>query len=101
MPKSDVTEFIKEACERFKESYDAESGNRELGKRDSLYENGEQWEQKERAERANRPCVTVNKLAGTIKQITGDVRQNRPRIKVRPADSVSDPMIAEIMTGLE
>ena len=94
------SEFIQNALDQFTESVSAEASNRELGIRDARYENGDQWEQKEKTERANRPCLTVNKLTQVVKQIIGDARQNRPRIKVRPVDSASDPLTAEILTGL-
>lgn len=63
---------------------------------------GEQWPQtiKERRERENRPCLTVNKLGPIIRQVVNDARMNRPAVKVMPQDNNADPDTAEIMTGL-
>ena len=35
-----------------------------------------------------------------IRQVVNDARQNRPAIKVHPADDAADPAVAEIMNGL-
>lgn len=87
---------------RFKESMDAEADNRRESLSDQKFENGEQWDEQTRRERegAGRPCLVINKTAATVKQIVGDMRQNRPRIKVRPVDSQADPAVAELLTGL-
>lgn len=47
-----------------------------------------------------RPCLTVNKLPQHVKQITNDVRMNRPRGRVIPADDKADVKIAEILQGV-
>lgn len=51
-------------------------------------------------EKENRPCLTTNKINPIIKQITNDARQNKPAIKVHPADDNSDPLTAQIYNGL-
>lgn len=100
MAKKD-DELIREAIEFFAETQSAESDNRENAVFDIKFENGEnQWTEEEKIARTGRPCPVVNKVAGSVKGILGDARKNRPRIKVRPADSVSDPLTAEIFTGL-
>lgn len=93
-------EFLKLARERFQESADAESDNRENAILDMKMENGDQWTDDDEKLREGRPCCTDNRLAGAVKQITGDALLNRPSIKVRPVDSVADPLTAEIYTGL-
>lgn len=49
----------------------------------------EQWDPQARAQRQaeSRPCITSNHLPVFIDQILGDARQNRPSIKVSPAQS--------------
>lgn len=98
--KQNIAEFIQEARERFTESESAESDNRKLSLRDIKFENGDQWTEDEKNERKGRPCLTINKVAGSVKQTLGDARMNRPRIKVRPVDSEADPLTAQIFTGL-
>lgn len=47
-----------------------------------------------------RPCLTVNKLPQHVKQVTNDIRMNRPMGKVIPADDKADVKIAEILQGV-
>jgi hypothetical protein len=100
MAKKKHDEIIQLALERFGESMTAEDANRESSLSDIRFENGEQWDSQSLKEREGRPCLVINKTAGVVKQIIGDARQNRPRIKVRPVDDHSDPKTAELLTGL-
>lgn len=43
-----------------------------------------------------RLAFTKNRAPGFIDNVTGDVRQNMPRIKFRPVDSKTDPKLADI-----
>lgn len=47
-----------------------------------------------------RPMLTVNKLKAFAKQVINDARQNKPSVKVHPADSVADPETADVYNGL-
>ena len=47
-----------------------------------------------------RPCLTINKLPQHVKEVTNDQRQNRPEIKVIPADDKADVEVAEIFNGI-
>ena len=51
-----------------------------------------------KAERAKdyRLSLTMNRAPGFIDNVTGDVRQNMPRIKYSPVDSKTDPKLADI-----
>lgn len=59
----------------------------------------EQWDEQARKARDGRPILSINKLPKFLRAVTGDQRQNRPSIKVRPVDSKGDPNIATIMEG--
>mgnify|MGYP001457118879 CR=1 FL=1 len=61
-----------------------------------------QWPSQIRKERetAGRPMITSNKLQKVLRTIRGDMRQNRPRIKVIPVDDKADPQMADIYNGL-
>src|ERR1700761_5246221 len=63
---------------------------------------GEQWPDQVRAQRVRdgRPCLTINRQPAFIRQVVNEARQNRPSIKVHPADSAADIAIAEIYSGL-
>src|SRR5687767_13782620 len=50
--------------------------------------------------RGDRPCLTINGIPQFIRQVTGDMRQMRPSIKVNPVDSRRDPKTAEVLAGL-
>jgi len=101
MSKQDA-KILKTALARFESARSAESQNREAALEDLKFENGEQWDDQAKREREEmgRPCLVINKTAGLVKQIVGNLRQNRPRIKVRPVDSQADPKVAELLNGL-
>jgi len=96
----DKEKILDQALERFKRAQDAESELREDALDDIEFANNEQWDKKTLEERKGRPSLTVNKIAGVLKQIRGDQRQNKPSIKVRPVDSAADPEVAKILNGL-
>lgn len=94
------------AKERFEYALSRESENRERMKEDIRFaaaspDDPWQWDEKTRQERKNnRPMLTINKLPQHIRQVTNDIRQNRPSIKYRPADDKADVETAEILMGL-
>lgn len=60
-----------------------------------------QWEEKARQEREKdgRPALTIDRLGDTVRKILGSMRQNRPSIKVLPAEG-GDVEVAEIYNDL-
>ena len=94
--------LIEEAKKRFAKSVEAEAENRKNWIDDVQFYSGEQWptEIKRAREFDSRPCLTVNRLPQFVRQVTNDQRQNRPSIKIRPADDNADPDTAEILQGL-
>ena len=44
--------------------------------------------------------MTLNKMPAFIRQVVNDGRQNKPAIKVHPADDKADPNTAEVINGL-
>ena len=65
-------------------------------------DNYSQWptEQRQNRERDSRPVLQLNELPQFVHQITGDIRQMRPAIKVVPVDSGADEKIADLRGGL-
>lgn len=63
---------------------------------------GEQWPADIRRERTQdgRPVLTLNRLPQFIRQVTGDIRLNKPAIKVKPAGNGASEEMAELFTGL-
>ena len=98
-----MADIVKEALEAFDIAREAERDNRDLAKDDIEFARlGKQWPDAQRLEReqSGRPCLTINKLQPIIRQVVNDSRQNRPSIKVNPADSGSDPETAEVLGGI-
>jgi hypothetical protein len=50
--------------------------------------------------RAAPATLVINKLPQFIRQVTGDMRQSRPGIKVVPVDSGADVKTAEVRAGM-
>ena len=94
-------DFIAEARERFSaaESYDRD--NRDAAVDDLKFLAGDQWDPVTQAARIRqgRPCLTINQLPQFVAQVVGDIRINRPSIKVRPAED-GDEDVAEVRQGL-
>ena len=99
---SDKDKFIAKALARFKVCSEQTSKLRYEWLDDVKFANGEQWEKAVLDERTTdkRPALTINRLPATFNQIVNDFRQNRPSIKVRPVDSLSDPDKADVINGL-
>jgi hypothetical protein len=100
--KSDADEILKEARERWDRAYEKEEENMVLAYEDLQFMAGNQWPERVRNEREQegRPVLTINRLPQFVHQITGDIRQMKPAIKVVPVDDRSDPQVANIMGGL-
>ena len=47
-----------------------------------------------------RPCLTINKLPQHVRQVTNDMRQNRPGAKVIPVDDKADLEVADVLNGM-
>lgn len=100
MSEKDVLADAKAA---FEEVEAAESENRREGREDVRFGRlDDQWDRTTRQERERdgRPCLTVNKLPASMRQVYNDARQNRPAIVVHPVDSGADPDTAEVLNGI-
>lgn len=94
---------LDEALEAFDLAAEHESDNRKDALDDIKFARlGEQWPQAflELCRRKGLPCLTINKLPTFIRQVVNDARQNKPAIKVHPADSKADVATARIYDGL-
>jgi len=101
--RSSDDDLLKQAREAFERCADAEKMNRATAKDDIKFaREGIQWPEKISAQREaeGRPCLTINKMPAFIRQVVNDARQNKPAIKVHPADSGADPETAEVINGL-
>lgn len=95
----DEAEFLEEARELFQRDVDFDRANREEAVEDLKFFAGDQWDDAARADRNGKPCLTINDLPAKVAQVTGDMRINKPAIRVRPAED-ADKDLAEVREGL-
>lgn len=93
-----------EALRRYERGYERERENITRAYEDLAFRAGEgQWDEVARRgrEEEGRPCLTVDKSSQFVRQVTGDMRQMRPAIKVTPVDDRgSAEVAATILPGL-
>lgn len=99
--------IVADAHADFKACEDRERENRKLWLADLKFanadaDNGWQWDEAMRKSRETdkRPCLTINKTKQHNRQITNDARQNKPSVRVVPADDGADPETAKIINGI-
>lgn len=98
--------LLKQARQEFAASQAGESEARDEATEDiRIYEGEGIWDDQLRNSRINdpkgaRPCLTVSDLGPRVRQVTNDVRQNKPGIKIRPVDSSADVETAEVLNGI-
>lgn len=101
--KLDETEsFMKQVRARLDASVTNEKDERKRGTDEIKFIFAtDQWDASVRAQRGKgRLCLTINKLPVFLDQIDGDIRLNKPGIKVKAVDSVADPKTADVIEGL-
>jgi hypothetical protein len=94
--------LLQQARERFKLASEAEESIRRESLEDLRFRAGEQWPENIKIDRQNsgRPCLTINRIPQFLRQVTNEIRQNRPAIQVNPVDDQADPETAEILQGI-
>lgn len=99
--KSNKDPEFDKALKRYSEAFEAFKENREVMKDDQRFLAGDQWptDIRQSRENAKRPIQTINRLPAFIDQVVGDARQNKPTIKVHPAED-GDNDLADIYNGL-
>jgi hypothetical protein len=100
--RMNTDDIHKEGIDRFRDAWDADRANREAGLNDLEMLKGDQWPEQERQQREqdNRPFMTFNRLQQPVRQVTGDLRQNRPSVRVSPDDEGADEDAAKNIAGL-
>jgi hypothetical protein len=96
-------DILRQALEEYDAAYEFQRGNIEEANEDLKFRRGrkdDQWDAAALAVRANRPCLVVNTIPQFIRQVTGDMRQMRPSIKVNPVDSRGDIKTAGNLGGM-
>ena len=95
-------EFLRRMLERYDRSVTADQENRLAAIDDLRFRSGIHWPTnlQNAREQDDRPVLTINQVPQFVRQVTGDIRQNTPQIKVMPVDSGADKDKAEIYNGL-
>jgi hypothetical protein len=104
-------DIAREARERYAAGVDADRLNRARDQEDRLFYTGgdNQWmvtgangtvnvANQRRAK--GRPAASYNRLPQFVKQVSGELRQNKPAIKVLPVDGQTDPAMAEVYSAI-
>ena len=93
---------IEDAMAFLRLASEADTNNRNEAMEDLKFAAGEQWPveiQNSRTLEA-RPCLTINKIDPYIRQVTNNIRQQRPRIKAHGMNNQVDAKLAQIVTGI-
>lgn len=93
-------DMIRDALKRYQEGIDADRDNRDRDEGDRLFFAGQQWQRTDLELRRNRPTLTINRLPQFVKQVTGELRQNKPAIRVLPVDEQTDPELAKVYSAV-
>lgn len=93
-------DILKAAVERYQKGLDADRDNRDRDEEDRLFFRGDQWKKADLDLRRNRPTLTINRLPQFVKQITGEMRQNKPAIRILPVDDQTDPQLAKVYSAI-
>ena len=99
------SEILAQAREDWDAAWEREQDNIKNAYEDLEFLAGDdycQWpsDQRRKRESESRPVLQINELPQFVHQITGDIRQMRPSIKVVPVDSGADEKIASLRGGL-
>lgn len=90
------------ALRRYKMCVDYEYDRRQKALDDLKFRAGEQWDPQVLNARkiASRPALVVNKMPQFVRNISNEMRQNKPAIKVYPVDSGADIDTARVLQGM-
>lgn len=94
--------LLVEARDRTRAAYLADKENRDRAAKELRFADGDQWPASMKAQRTadGRPCLTINQIPEKADQVIGDIRMNRPAIKVVPVGDAATEGVAEILNGI-
>jgi hypothetical protein len=101
--KTGDDELLRQALEDYEAAYEFQRANIDEANEDLRFRRGrkeDQWDAAALEVRADRPCLVINTIPQFIRQVTGDMRQMRPAIKVNPVDSRGDIKTAQNIAGM-
>lgn len=102
LPSGERDKILDQARKRYTRAMDHERENIQLAYDDLEFMAGNQWPTEVANERASegRPVLTVNQMPQFVHQVTGDIRQMKPAIKVVAVDDNADPKLADLRQGM-
>src|SRR5690348_11616153 len=92
-------DFLREARMRFQAGIDADLENRKRDEEDRKVYKAAQWSSTEIKDRSGRITLCINRLPQFVKQVTGEMRQNKPAIRVLPKEEGHEG-IAEVYSAI-
>lgn len=100
--KAERDKILKLARTRYTRAMEHERENIKLAYEDLEFMAGKQWPEDVANERSGegRPVLTVNQMPQFVHQVTGDIRQMKPAIKVVAVDDQADPKMADLRQGM-
>lgn len=102
-PDAEIAEFLSKARQEFAMDRDADRDNRLEAYDDLRFiaDPYSQWLEDDRQtrEETGRPCPVLNRLQPFLKQITNDIRLNKPMIEVKPVET-DDRTKADLREGV-
>lgn len=101
-PANEANDVLALAGKRWAAGYENERANIEEAYEDLRFRAGDQWPSDAKQQRIDEqaPCLTINRIPQFVRQVTGDIRQGRPSIKVVPVDDGGDEDAAELRAGI-
>jgi hypothetical protein len=103
MGRMNDRDLLREARERYDEGVSGDRDNRDRDLIQRKFYRGkqaDQWDETDLTKRRGRISVTVNRCPQFVKQITGEMRQNKPAIRILPVDDKTDPELAEVYSAI-
>ena len=102
LSSSKERDLLKRMRDDYEMAADAERENRIQALESYKFKAGDQWPEEAKRERENerRPMITVNKINKFIKRVVGAMRMNRIKTKVKPVDSMADPIRAKVIENI-
>src|SRR4051794_94486 len=102
LTRAEKDKLLKDARARWDRAMDRERDNIRLAYEDLDFLAGNQWPANLIQERndESRPVLTNNQMPQFVHQVTGDIRQMRPAIKVVGVDDQSDKKLADLREGM-
>jgi hypothetical protein len=105
--KLNNADLLREARERYAAGVEADRLNRVRDEEDRKFYTGgdNQWivagkNIAEERRKEGRPAASHTRLDQFVKQVSGELRQNKPAIKVLPVDGQADPEIASVYSAI-